>query len=161
MNEAGKNSYADCDHRTGNVGSAIALGLKNKGHAVTLGARDPEATKVTALGLETGAGVALPAEATATADVVILALPWATADGAMNPLGMIGSTLGLTVGHDTSGGEIVQGWLPDALVVKTLNQVGAEIMANTCPAASPGNVHGWKRCRCQGGRRASTGRSGV
>jgi 3-hydroxyisobutyrate dehydrogenase-like beta-hydroxyacid dehydrogenase len=28
---------------TGNVGGAIAQGLKNKGHAVTLGARDPDA----------------------------------------------------------------------------------------------------------------------
>ena len=37
---------------------------------------------------------------------------------------------GLTVGHSTSGAEIVQSWLPDVRVVKTLNQVGAEIMAD-------------------------------
>ncbi|MBD3788646.1 MAG: NAD(P)-binding domain-containing protein, partial [Sphingomonadales bacterium] len=129
---------------TGNVGAAIARGLKGKGHAVTFGARDPEAAEVTALAAETGAAVALPHEAAAAAEVVILALPWGAAEAAvaglgnltgktvidcMNPLGMVGGALGLTVGYTTSGGEIVAGWLPGAHVVKTLNQVGAEIMA--------------------------------
>jgi predicted dinucleotide-binding enzyme len=48
----------------------------------------------------------------------------------MNPLGMVDGAFGLTIGHSSSGGEIVQGWLPFASVVKTLNQVGAEIMAD-------------------------------
>lgn len=129
---------------TGNVGSAIARGLKGKGHALVLGARDPRAADVTALASETGARVLSPGEAAAAGDVVILALPWGAAEAAvralgpmagktvidcMNPLGMVDGALGLTLGHTTSGGEIVQGWLPDAHVVKTLNQVGAEIMA--------------------------------
>ncbi|MFN3282151.1 MAG: NADPH-dependent F420 reductase [Tabrizicola sp.] len=129
---------------TGNVGGAIARGLNGKGHAVTLGARRPQAAEVVALAAETGAAAAGPAEAAAGAEVVILALPWGAAEAAvtslgdlagktvidcMNPLGMVGGKLALTVGHTTSGGEIVQGWLPQAHVVKTLNQVGAEIMA--------------------------------
>jgi predicted dinucleotide-binding enzyme len=129
---------------TGNVGSAIARGLKGKGHAVTMGARDPQTAEVAKLAAETGAAVALPADAASAADMVILALPWGAAEAAvkslgdlagktvidcMNPLGMVGGALGLTVGHTTSGGEIVQGWLPQAHVLKTLNQVGAEIMA--------------------------------
>ena len=129
---------------TGNVGSAIARGLKGKGHAVTLGARDPQDAGIVALVVETGSRVALPAEAAAASDVVVLALPWAAAESAVkalgslsgkvvidciNPLGMVNGVLGLTVGHSTSGGEIVAGWLPQAHVVKTLNQVGAEIMA--------------------------------
>lgn len=129
---------------TGNVGSAIARGLKGSSHSVSLGARDPQAAEVVALAAETGAVVALPAEAAARADLVILALPWAAAEAAvkglgdlagkividcMNPLGIVDGALGLTLGHSTSGGEIVAGWLPGALVVKTLNQVGAEIMA--------------------------------
>jgi hypothetical protein len=129
---------------TGNVGSAIARGLTGKGHEVVLGARDPQAAEVAALAAETGAAAAAPAAAATAAEVVILALPWGAAEGAvralgdlagkvvidcMNPLGMVGGTLGLTVGHGTSGGEIVASWLPGAHVVKTLNQVGAEIMA--------------------------------
>ncbi|MCP8938046.1 NADPH-dependent F420 reductase [Alsobacter sp. SYSU M60028] len=129
---------------TGNVGSAIARGLKGKGHAMTLGARDARNSEVATLAAETGAMATLPAEAARVADVVILALPWGAAETAikslgdlsgkividcMNPLGMSGGALGLTVGHTTSGGETVAGWLPGAHVVKTLNQVGAEIMA--------------------------------
>jgi predicted dinucleotide-binding enzyme len=129
---------------TGKVGSAIARGLKGTNHAVSLGARDPHATDVVALASDTDATPMLPAAAAEAADLIILALPRGAAESAvkalgplagktvidcMNPLGMIDGTLGLTIGHSTSGGEIVQGWLPRAHVVKTLNQVGAEIMA--------------------------------
>lgn len=79
------------------------------------------------------------------ADVVILALPWGVAEAVvnglgdltgqtvvdcMNPIGRMAGGMGLTIGHTTSGCEIVQGWLPGAHVVKALNQVGAEIMAD-------------------------------
>ncbi|MFM7444455.1 MAG: NADPH-dependent F420 reductase, partial [Tabrizicola sp.] len=129
---------------TGNVGSAIALGLKGKGHQLALGARDPKAADVVALANDTGAKAMSPEAAAAMGDVVVLALPWRVVESAvktlgalagktvidcMNPLGMVDGTLGLTVGHSSSGGEIVQGWLPAAHVVKTLNQVGAEMMA--------------------------------
>jgi predicted dinucleotide-binding enzyme len=130
---------------TGSVGSALAKGLNGKGHEVMLGAREPGGAEVAALAAATGARAATPAEAAATAELVILALPWGAAEAAvralgglagkivvdcMNPLGMVDGQLGLTLGHSTSGGEIVQAWLPDARVVKTLNQVGAEIMAD-------------------------------
>jgi 8-hydroxy-5-deazaflavin:NADPH oxidoreductase len=129
---------------TGKVGSGIARGLKGSGHAVSLGARDPQAADVVALASDTKATPMVPADAAEGADVIILALPWGVAESAikalgpfagktvidcMNPLGMIDGALGLTVGHNNSGGEIVQGWLPQAHVVKTLNQVGAEMMA--------------------------------
>lgn len=127
----------------GSVGGAIARGLAGKDHAVTLGARDVTKPEVVALAAAAGATVALPAEAAAGAEVVILSLPWRVAEAAvkglgdlsdkvvidcMNPLGMVDGALSLVAGHTTSGAEIVQGWLPGARVVKTLNQVGAEIM---------------------------------
>lgn len=135
---------------TGNVGGAIARGLRGKGHSVVLGARDPAGAA--ALAAETGAQVAPPAEAAKDAEIVILALPWGAAEEAvrglgdltgtavvdcMNPIGRTAGGMGLMVGHSTSGGEIVQGWLPGAQVVKTLNQVGAEIMAGATRLPHP------------------------
>jgi predicted dinucleotide-binding enzyme len=129
---------------TGNVGGAIARGMARKGHKVTLGTRDPGKAEIVALAAATGASLALPPDAAAGAEVVVLALPWRVAEAAvrglgdlsgkvvidcMNPLGMVDGALGLVVGHTTSGAEILQGWIPGARVVKTLNQVGAEIMA--------------------------------
>ena len=135
---------------TGNVGGAIARGLTGKGHDLVLGARDP--AKVETLAAETGAQVASSVAAAKDADIVILALPWGAAEAAvrdlgdlagqtvvdcMNPIGRTAAGMGLTLGHTTSGGEIVQGWLPRAHVVKTLNQVGAEIMADTARLRHP------------------------
>lgn len=129
----------------GNVGGAIARGLKDKGHEIVLGVRDPENAEIKKLAADATTTLALPPEAAQQGDVVILALPWrvaeevvralGTLDGkividCMNPLGLVDGQLGLLVGHTSSGGEIVQGWLPGARVVKTLNQVGAEQMAD-------------------------------
>lgn len=128
---------------TGNVGSAIARGLKGKGHQVTLGSRDQ--ARATGLAAEVGAAVAAPRDAARGADIVILSLPWRVAEAAvrdlgtlsgkvvidcMNPLGMVDGALSLLLGHSTSGAEVVQSWIPAAHVVKTLNQTGAENLAN-------------------------------
>src|SRR5215468_231148 len=130
---------------TGTVGSALAHGLGKTTHSVVLGARDIADRAIQGLAAEVGAELASPPEAARAAELVILALPWNVAEGAikalgdlsgkividcMNPLGMVGGALGLLLGHTTSGGEIVAAWLPGARVVKTLNQVGAEIMAD-------------------------------
>jgi len=88
-----------------------------------MGARDPQTAEVAKLAAETGAAVALPADAASAADMVILALPWGAAEAAVRSLG------------DLAGKAVIDcmnplgGWLPGARVVKTLNQVGAEIRA--------------------------------
>lgn len=129
----------------GAVGSALARGLARKGHQLTLGVRDTGDAAVQALAAETSATLAAPAAAVAGAQVVILALPWTAVEAALaglgdltgrividctNPLGMVDGALGLTIGHTDSGGERVARWAPGARVVKTLNQVGAEVMAD-------------------------------
>lgn len=131
---------------TGNVGSAIAQGLRDKGHDVVLGTRRSGEPEMQALADRMRARLAAPADAAKEAEVVILALPWAGAEAAiaalgdlsgktvidcMNPLAVIDGALSLAVGHSICGGEMVQSWLPGARVVKTLNQVGAEIMAGS------------------------------
>lgn len=135
---------------TGNVGASIAKGLAGKGHDLILGARDPARPDIAQRAATTGAAVARPTEAASGAEIVILALPWAVAEAAvkslgsltgkvvvdcMNPIARTADGMGLALGHDTSGGEVVQSWLPEARVVKTLNQVGAEIMADTARLA--------------------------
>ena len=65
---------------SGNVGSAIARGLKGKAHYLTLGVRDPR--KVAALAADVGIAAMPPAEAAGTADLVVLALPWGAAEAA-------------------------------------------------------------------------------
>ncbi len=125
----------------GNVGSALARALARAGHAITLGVRDSAA--VTALSAETGAQVLAPAEAALAAEVVVLSLPWGAAEGVARSLGQLGGRividcmnplvrtdgrLALDRGHTTSGAETLAGWLTGARLVKTLNQVGAEVM---------------------------------
>ena len=131
---------------TGAVGTALAVGLKGRGHAVTLGNRDPHSASVAAHASASGARVMAPSDAARHADIVVLAVPWRAMAEAIsdlgdlkdkividcsNPLGMVDGALTLTLGHDTSGGEMVQRLLPRSRVVKTLNQVGAEIMADS------------------------------
>jgi predicted dinucleotide-binding enzyme len=133
---------------TGNVGAALATAFARAGHAVTLGTRNPG--KAGPLAAATGATLASPEAAAAGAEVVILALPWAAAAeavaglgdlagriviDAMNPLAMIEGRLDLDRGQGTSGAETVATWLPGARVIKTLNQVGAEIMADNARMA--------------------------
>jgi predicted dinucleotide-binding enzyme len=130
---------------TGNVGGALARGLSRVGHRVVLGVRNAADPKVAALARETNAEMKTQAEAVAAADVVVLALPWGAAEGAvkalgslkgkividcMNPLAMQNGKLGLDRGFGTSGAEALASWIPEARIVKTLNQVGAEIMAD-------------------------------
>lgn len=126
---------------TGKVGRALGGALATKGHDVTYGSRTPS-----------GPDQGLAATAAAGAEVVILALPWRVAEEAvkafgpltgkvvidcMNPIAIGPDGMGLAIGHSTSGGEVVQERLPDAHVVKTLNQVGAEVMADTTGFATP------------------------
>jgi 8-hydroxy-5-deazaflavin:NADPH oxidoreductase len=130
---------------TGNVGSALARGWSRAGQRVVLGVRDRSAPNLMTLARQTSAEVKPPAEAAEIADVVVLALPWQVAEGAvkalgslrgkividcMNPLAMQNGKPGLDRGFVTSGAETVAEWIPQARVVKTLNQVGAELMAD-------------------------------
>lgn len=134
----------------GSVGSALARGWAGKGPTLLLGSRDPSGPKAQALADAVGGRSLLPADAAGEADVVVLALPWAAAEAVarglgdlagrividcMNPIGRVDGGMGLLVGHSTSGAETVATWLPGARLVKTLNQVGAEVMADNAHMA--------------------------
>ena len=127
----------------GNVGSALGTGWAKAGHTIVFGVRDVNKAPLKALCERIGATAAAPAEAARQGDVVVLALPWNVAENAvkslgdlkgkiiidsMNPLAMKDGALGLERGYTTSGAEAVASWLAGAKVVKTFNQVGAEMM---------------------------------
>jgi NADPH-dependent F420 reductase len=127
----------------GNIGGALGTAWAKAGHAIIFGVRDVNKPELKSLCAQIGATAAPSAEAARQGDVVVLALPWNTAEGAvkslgdltgkvvidtMNPLVMTEGALGLDRGFTTSAGETVASWLPGTKVVKTFNQVGANMM---------------------------------
>ncbi len=109
----------------GNVGSALARGVKRAGHEVRAVGKDRQAVHDTA----------------AWADIAILAVPFGAIDEVVDEVGnaldgktlidatnALGPDMGLTVGFTTSGAEELQRKLPKAKVVKAFNTVFAHQM---------------------------------
>ena len=139
---------------TGSVGQAIAGRLLELGHDVTVGTRDPEATRsnsesfVAWHGSHGGASLATFAEAAAAAELVVNAtsgpgaLPALESAGADNLAGKvvidISNPLDFSAGFpptlfvkDTDSlAEQIQRAFPQARVVKTLNTLTAALMVN-------------------------------
>jgi 8-hydroxy-5-deazaflavin:NADPH oxidoreductase len=140
---------------SGQVGRALAEGLRSRGHEVTIGTRDPTAhDDLQAWAQEHGVRVGTFADA-ADAELVVLAVKGTAVEQAIeqagrerfagklvidatNPLDLSGAGPALAVGHTDSGGEIVQRALPDARVVKAFNTVNASLMVDP---GLPGGPH--------------------
>jgi 8-hydroxy-5-deazaflavin:NADPH oxidoreductase len=134
---------------TGPVGQALAGGLLNRGHIVTLGTRVPDDPAVVARLAELpGVSVMPHRDAARTAELAIFAIPF---DGLTAVADQISSTLPpgttvidasdperpgpggrpeLVIGHDDSGAEMLQRHVPGAHVVKALNILGAADMVS-------------------------------
>ena len=134
---------------TGMVGRAVSQRLAELGHAVTLGTRDPEATRARDGHADVpGVDLATFADAAAGADLVVNAtggdvtLEVLTAAGADNLAGKVlvdianpldfsqGFPPTLSVKDTDSLGEQVQRAFPEARVVKTLNTMNADLMVH-------------------------------
>jgi predicted dinucleotide-binding enzyme len=144
---------------TGMVGNAIAARLAELGHEVTMGTRDPVATRAREdhRPIE-GVVLATFADAAAAGDVVINAsngnatLDVLTLAGADNLAGkpLVDLSNGLdfsggfpplvTAPQDDSIGEQVQRAFPDARVVKTLNTLNADLMVHPETLPEPTSV---------------------
>jgi predicted dinucleotide-binding enzyme len=129
----------------GSVGIALGKGWANKGHKVHFGLRDPGSPEAQALVDSIGfsVGVGTVTEASASAEVVVLAVPWSAAREAVQAAGdLAGKVLvdctnplapglaGLEVGLSTSAAEQIAGWAAGARVVKAFNTTGAENMVD-------------------------------
>ena len=142
---------------SGQVGRALASGLRAHGHEVTIGTRDPEgnddlqawaaqqdgiAVASFAAAAEAGELVVLAVKGTALEQTVALASPAHFAGkvviDATNPLDFSSGGPALAVGHTDSGGEILQRAIPDAKVVKAFNTVNSGLMIDP---GLPGGPH--------------------
>lgn len=135
----------------GRVGAALAHGLRSAGHVVTLAVHDPDSSSLRrALARSPGLRTATPREAVHSADVVLLATPFAAARAVLPPLAedLAGRVLvdctnpvgpGLThgLGSARSGSEAIRDLAPGARVVKAFSIYGYE---NLEDPAFPGVV---------------------
>lgn len=122
----------------GNVGRSLATAFGRAGHNVVITSRDPEDSG--AVGRTTGARtVASNSQAAASADVVILAIPFDSTEAvaaeireavAGKPVVDVSNRMafgptGPTIDNGPSNAERLATWLPDAVVVKAFNTVFA------------------------------------
>ena len=110
----------------GNVGQALADGLRKAGHDIRFASTDPKE----------------PVDAAAEwGDLVILAVPWAAHESIAKAIGkhvdektvvdvsnVMTPSYDLAIGFSTSGAEELQKLLPGARVVKAFNTVFAQTM---------------------------------
>lgn len=134
---------------SGDVGQVLGAGFANLGHDVKMGTRNPGQDKVKAWLEKTKHGVSAGtfAEAAAFAELAVLATNWSGTENAIhltypknlsgkividatNPLDFSRGIPTLALGHTTSAGEQVQGWLPGSRVVKAFNIAGNAHMVN-------------------------------
>jgi predicted dinucleotide-binding enzyme len=140
---------------TGNVGMALGTELAQQGHSIVYGSRKPLGLKALDLAKKTegDASTATPADAAASASIVVLAVPGMVVEDVVKRLGNLAGKIiidatnplvteepmVMSFGVATSNGEIVQAAAPDAYVVKAFNTVTWQSMID--PEDSDGPLY--------------------
>lgn len=126
---------------SGSIGAGLARAWASKGHELLFATRDPFDPSLAPLLQETGANARTIAESVASADVVVLALPFAAVPSVAQVLpdwrgkividctNAIGPGPTLLYGHTNSGAEVNARLFPGAHLVKSFNAQGAENLA--------------------------------
>lgn len=133
---------------TGNMASGLARLFAKAGHRVTLASRDLAKAQAVAAELGDDIQAGSFADAAATAEAIVLAVPY---DAAADVIGAAGGLAGkvviditnplaadfsgLSIGHTTSAAEEIQKRAPKAKVVKAFNTVFASVLQNGGKAA--------------------------
>jgi len=138
---------------SGDVGTSLGRGLVRLGHSVMIGTRHPEKEKLQKWMMDNSPGgrVGSFSETAAYGEVIFLCTSWNGTQAVIEQAGIwnfkkkiiidvtnpldgkgpdVNGLLGLAPVNNSSGGEQVQAWLPDAHVVKALNTVGNTLMIN-------------------------------
>ena len=130
---------------TGSVGRALGGRLAELGHEVVFGSRSPSSGRVETLLAEVGHGVRAeaPAAAGASAELVLLAVPWSAAGGSVAALGdledrilvdctnpLLPEAAGLDIRGGVSGAERLRERARGGRLVKAFNTTGAGNMAD-------------------------------
>jgi NADPH-dependent F420 reductase len=136
---------------TGDVGGTLGKGWAAKGHQVFFGSRKPDSDEVRELLAAAGPNACAvgPAEAVASADVAVLAVPWGAARQVVESIrdwkgkilvdctNPIASDVQLALGTTTSAAEQIAGWAKGARVVKAFNTTGWNNMADPIYPSGP------------------------
>ena len=141
---------------TGQVAGALGPQFARLGHTIVYGSRDPSRDEVKDLVERTGHGTSAttPAEAAAGADIVVLAVPGGAIETVTKSLGDLAGKIiidptnplrrredGLfEMSVETSNAELIQGWAPDAFVVKAFNTLNWRTMADPDSAGGPVSI---------------------
>jgi predicted dinucleotide-binding enzyme len=120
----------------GNIGQALARTALRAGRNVVLSnSRGPESLEPVVAELGAGVSAGTVAEA-AAAEIVAIAVPWASVPAAVSGLAWVGqpvidatNAFNADLGGRTSS-EIVAGLVPGAHVVKAANTLGAQVLAS-------------------------------
>jgi len=135
---------------SGEVGQTLGKGLVALGHHVMIGTRTPAKQELRRWREANGtrAQTGLYAEAASFGEMIFLCTRWLGTGDALamagkdtfrdklvvdvtNPVTFdLAEQPPLLIGHSTSAGELVQGWLPQAKVVKAFNTIAALYMTD-------------------------------
>lgn len=135
---------------TGGVGSALGPRFAAAGHTVIYGSRNPNNPEVRDLVRKTGNGASATSQADASqsAEIILLAIPWAPAKDVVSGLGQLdgkiiidpinalsfGNEKSVSVAASPSAAELIQEWAPGAYVVKALNTLTRAFMIDPLTA---------------------------
>lgn len=139
---------------TGDMGDSLGPRFAQLGYQVVYGSRSPDSDKVKTLLEKTGHGASATTqqEAAAQGDIVLTLIPWPAMETVARNLGDLSGKIIIDVsmpfaqGEDgypqhmleTSSGEMIQAWNPDAKVVKTFATLGSFVIDD--PASAGGIV---------------------